>query len=110
MIKNLKKIRNEHRISQQKLGDIVGVSQQSINKYENHADEPDLQTLISIADYFDVSVDYLIGHTDIPHVIEHLTPHDLNDDESMLIEHYRKLTVAEKDSIKFVISNYLLNR
>ena len=110
MVKNLKKLRNEHNISQKQLGEILGISQQSINKYENHGNEPDIQTLINIANYFHISIDYLVGHTEIPHVIEHLQPHDLNDDEAYLIEQYRKLCSAEKDSIKFVVNNYLVKK
>ena len=49
MIKNLKKLRNQYGISQQHLANAVGVSQQSINKYENHKSEPDIETLKAIA-------------------------------------------------------------
>ncbi len=45
MIKNLKALRKEYNISQQQLANIIGVSQQSINKYENHNVEPDIETL-----------------------------------------------------------------
>lgn len=61
MIKNLKTLRNQRGISQKALADIIMVSQQSINKYENHNVEPDIETLIKIADYFQVSLDYLVG-------------------------------------------------
>ena len=64
MLKNLKMLRNQKGVSQQKLAETIGVSQQSINKYENHNVEPDIYTLISIADYFDVSIDYLVGRFD----------------------------------------------
>ena len=53
LVKNLKMLRNEKLISQQKLADTISVSQQSINKYENHDIEPDIQTLKLLADYFD---------------------------------------------------------
>ena len=46
MVKNLKLLRTKYNISQQQLAELVGVSQQSINKYENHKIEPDIQTLI----------------------------------------------------------------
>lgn len=62
MVKNLRKLRNEYKISQKQLADVIGVSQQSINKYENHNIEPDIETLKSIANYFNTSVDYLIGY------------------------------------------------
>lgn len=61
MIKNLKKLRNQYGISQQQLANAVGVSQQSINKYENHKSEPDIETLKAIAVFFNTSIDYLVG-------------------------------------------------
>lgn len=65
MLKNLKKLRTEKGISQQKLADIIMVSQQSINKYENQSCEPDINTMIRIAEYFDVTLDYLVGRSTI---------------------------------------------
>lgn len=106
MIKNLKKLRTQKGISQQQLANVIGISQQSINKYENHKIEPDINTLIAFADFFNTSVDYLIGNTEINHVIEEITHYDLNEDESLLIEGYRKLNEKEKTSIKMVIENY----
>lgn len=106
MIKNLKKLRLEMRMTQQQVADKISVSQQSINKYENHNIEPDIDTLIKIADLFEVSLDYLVGHTDIPHRIETVEPYDLNDDEASLVDNYRKLSVNERSSINMVIKNY----
>ena len=61
MIKNLKALRKEYNISQQQLANIIGVSQQSINKYENHNVEPDIETLKSIATFFNTTIDFLVG-------------------------------------------------
>ena len=61
MLVNLRRLRKEARVSQKKLAEDIGTSQQAINKYENHNIEPDIETLIRLADYFDTSVDYLIG-------------------------------------------------
>ena len=107
MIKNLKKLRTEKSISQRKLADIISVSQQSINKYENHSIEPDIHTLMKLADYFDTSIDYLVGYTTINHKIEHLNSSDLNDDEFSIINKYRKLNESEKNSIRLIIENYI---
>lgn len=106
MIQNLKVLRNKKGISQQKLADAVGVSQQSINKYENHKIEPDIETLIKIADFFETSVDYLIGHTDIDHIIEEITPCTLNDEEMQLINRYRQLSSKQKSGIQSVLDSY----
>ncbi len=64
-MKRLKELREENGISQQKLADEFHISQQSIWKYENGLSEPDIKTLMQFADFFDVSVDYLIGVSDI---------------------------------------------
>ena len=64
-MKRLKELREEKGISQQKLADEFHTSQQSIWKYENGLSEPDIKTLMQFADFFDVSVDYLIGVSDI---------------------------------------------
>ncbi len=108
MIANLKNLRHKKGVSQAALAEAVGVSQQSVNKYENHSIEPDIGVLIKIAEYFNTSVDFLIGHTDIDRVIEMVQPHDLNADEFALIEKYRRLSVKEKESVRLVIENYLL--
>ena len=53
-------------MSQQQLALKLNLSQQTIYKYENQITEPDITTLINLADYFNTSVDYLIGNTDNP--------------------------------------------
>lgn len=106
MIKNLRKLRETHGISQQKLADAIGLTQQSVNKYENHKIEPDIETLIRIADFFHTSVDYLVGHTDVQGTSEGVPVYRLNADEVKLINQYRQLTLKEKDSIHLVMENY----
>lgn len=106
MVKNLKMLRESRGLSQQKLADSVGISQQSINKYENHQTQPDILTLIQLADFFHTSVDFLIGHTDAQAEAEGIPVYRLNAEEVRLIEQYRKLSLKEKDSIHLVMENY----
>ena len=61
----LRELREEKGISQLKLAMDLNMNQNSISRYENGRREADYSTLIRFADYFDVSVDYLIGRTDI---------------------------------------------
>ena len=107
MLKNLKKLREEKGISQRQLADVISVSQQSINKYENHNIEPDIDTLIKMADYFDTSVDYLIGHSKLRRKIEIVNSYDLNMEESKLMDGYRKLSRKQRKSIELIIENYV---
>ena len=62
----LKELRTKHRISQVKLAMDLNMNQNSISRYENGEREADYETLIALADYFNVSVDYLLGRTDNP--------------------------------------------
>lgn len=65
MVARLKQLRKEQGYSQKRLAEILGITQQAVCKYENTVVEPDIQTLIMLADLFEVTVDYLIGHSDI---------------------------------------------
>jgi len=107
MLPNLKLLRKESGISQQKLADSIGMSQQSINQYENHDIEPDIMTLCKLADYFETSVDYLIGHTDIRNHIEPTSAYHLNADEGAIIDRYRALTPKERACVAQVIDTLL---
>ena len=60
----LKDIRTERGISQLKLAVDLNMNQNSISRYENGVREADYNTLITFADYFHVSLDYLLERTD----------------------------------------------
>lgn len=60
----LQQLRKEKNISQLKLALDLNMNQNTISRYENLEREADYKTLIKIADYFHVSIDYLLGRTD----------------------------------------------
>ena len=64
----LKELREKRKISQVKLAMDLSMNQNSISRYENGTREADYKTLIQFADYFDVSIDYLLARTDNPKV------------------------------------------
>ena len=64
----LKQLRQKRGISQLKLAMDLGLNQNSISRYESGEREADYQTLIRLADYFNVSVDYLLERTENPAV------------------------------------------
>ncbi len=107
MIAKLKYLRNKKGISQEKLANALGdISQQSINKYENHKIEPDIQMLIKLADFFDTSVDFLIGHTNIEQTIDSLTEFHLTDKEISLVDSFRKMTPHQQECIKELLLSF----
>ena len=58
--KNLKSLRIEKGISQQKLGEILGFCNQTISFWESGSREPDLDTLLAIARFFEVPIEELL--------------------------------------------------
>ncbi|EOH67569.1 hypothetical protein I584_01944 [Enterococcus hirae ATCC 9790] len=61
---NLKKLRSESDISQLVLAKEIGTTTRQIQRYESGENEPKLSQAVLLADYFDVSLDYLVGRTD----------------------------------------------
>lgn len=62
--KKLRELRKEKGISQKDLGNVLNVCNQAVSFWETGSREPDLDTLREIAEYFETSVDYLLGLTD----------------------------------------------
>ncbi len=62
----LKEIRKSKGISQLKLAMDLNTNQNTISRYETGEREPGINELIKIADYFNVSIDYLLDRTDNP--------------------------------------------
>lgn len=55
-------LRKQNRMTQNELGDVLGYGYSAISNYESGRNEPSINNLIKIADYFNVSIDYLVGH------------------------------------------------
>ena len=62
----LKELRKQKHISQIRLSIEMNMAQNTISQYENEIRQADYDTLIAFADFFDVSIDYLLGRTDNP--------------------------------------------
>lgn len=62
----LKFLRERKNLTQQRLAIELNMNQNTLSRYENMKRQADYNTLILIADYFNVSVDYLLERTDNP--------------------------------------------
>lgn len=111
-MKSLKQLRKDKKISQEQLGHRLGFGKNTISQYETGIREPNIDTLIKLAEYFDVTVDYLIGRENevkeknsflesIPESRKQLINEilSLSDAESRDIENYIKGYKAAKQSI-----------
>lgn len=102
MLKNLKLLRTEKGISQQQLAVFLGVSQQSINKYENNRVEPDITTLCAMADFFHCSIDYLVGRSNQREQTASQA-YSLSYEEALLVDHFRSLSATERTCITTLV-------
>lgn len=62
----IRELRKARHITQLKMAMDLNMSQNTISRYESGEREPGITELIRIADYFHVSIDYLVGRTDTP--------------------------------------------
>ncbi|WP_312280401.1 helix-turn-helix transcriptional regulator [Oscillibacter sp.] len=96
---NLRLLREERKLSQQKLADEFDVAQAQIQKYETGGYQPDIAMLSKYADFFDVSVDFLIGRTDIRRKAEPTEECELNAEEQEIVNRYRNLRPNQRQSL-----------
>lgn len=81
----LKCLRMEKNMSQQELADIVGKTQQAVYLWEKGENEPGIESLNILADYFGVTIDYLTGRKTQEVVYERLTK-GLDQEDIMILE------------------------
>ena len=95
----IKELREEKQISQKKLAEIIGTSQRNIGRWENEENEPSYLQLVKLADFFDVTVDYLIGRSD--DFSNNVAPIQSNvtEKESRLLKAFSTLSALEQDKL-----------
>lgn len=86
----LKELRKEKKISQKKLSEIFGVTEKTISRWENEEVQIKPDKTQELADYFGVSVGYLLGYEETPDSLLDEIASDLN----------RQLTKDEKEDLK----------
>ena len=99
---NLERIRKDKKISQAKLGEVLGLTQQMVSSYEKDLSSPNVEVLTKIADYFNVSIDSLIEH-----VVQ--TP-DSNSAETRMMRYFQKLTDADRDKCIVIVQTLVEDR
>ena len=62
--RRLRDLREDHDKTQQEIADVLGTSQTMYARYERGANELPLRHLLTLADYYGVSADYLLGRSD----------------------------------------------
>lgn len=60
----LKLLRKEKKVPQKELADLLGISIRGYQFYESEVNEPNVKVLTALADFYGVTIDYLVGRTD----------------------------------------------
>ncbi len=103
----LYKLRKEKKMSQQDIGNLIGISSQAVSKWETGISEPDNKSLKKLANFFNVSIDYLLNNTEI-------NDNELKEQEALrkalvnagFMEDIEDLTDGELNKImRFVVHN-----
>ncbi len=63
-ITNIKEIREDHDLNQKDVAKILGMRQQQYSRYENGTQSFPIEHLDKLANYYNTSIDYLVGRTD----------------------------------------------
>ena len=95
----LKEIRESKRISQKQLCEILEFKPTTYNGYEKGVAEPNISTLIKLADFYKVTLDELVGH-EVPYLINKSL---LTDKQTKLIEYVTQLTDSQCDKVEAFI-------
>ena len=95
----LKLLREEAGLTQKQLADKLGVSRGTIGMYEIGQRDPDTETLQKLSDIFGVSVDYLLGKTDIRNPSDEIT--EAVEDDPELLEFWNELKQREDLKLLF---------
>lgn len=62
----LRRLRERRRVSRYVMSELCGLNRNSVRRYERGEAEPTMKALVNIAEYFEVSLDYLVGISDKP--------------------------------------------
>lgn len=94
---NLKKIRQEHKLTQVELANMLGISQKSYSHWETQKTEPTLENVVKLANIFNTTTDYFLGQTiySKANLVRFLDDYD--------VSNIKNWTKEERDSFKFAL-------
>ena len=116
----IRKLREQQEINQQDLAKYLKVAKSTLSQYETGARIPNDDIKKTLASFFNVSIDYLLGLTDIPDTIDNYiakqkktgtqpVDNQYSADERKIIEMYRQLSEKDKGKIEGRIEEMLEN-
>lgn len=104
----LKELRNEKNLTQASVANAIHTSQRNIGRWENNEVLPTADFIIRLAEFFNVSTDYLLGlEDDFGGRVSQKEAPQLNAEERELLQDYRELSAPGKQLVKTTIRAFL---
>lgn len=100
----LRELRKEKNVKQEDIANYLGITKQSYSRYELGIAEPNITTLKKLADYFHISVDYIIGHN-FYNELGYLTEEQKN-----FVQTFLGLNPANQTKAVIYVAGLLLNQ
>ena len=105
-MEKLRLLRLNKGLSQQRLADLLDVSQQSVYKYENDISEPDIQTLKRLSGLFHTSIDYIVGNTENPMKNDFMIETALTNEELEYLRMYRNIPDRRRRIVEAILREF----
>lgn len=99
----LLQLRLSKKLKQKDVADAIGVSERSYSTYENNSRDPSTDTVIKLSKFFNVSIDYLLGTSDVPTVH---TSGNLNL-EGLLAKIFFEISDETREEFVSLVENYI---
>ena len=103
----LQQLRYEQNLSQEDVAKVLNITRQGYSRYERGEREANYETLCKLAELFNVSIDYLLGHSTYYYPDNLKTDSYSDEEERALIEKYRELNAPGKKLVNTVIDTHL---
>lgn len=94
LAKRLRQLRKATGANQAEIAELLSISREAYSMYETHRRQPNNEMLRILADHYGVSVDYMLGRTDVPEVAMYL-----EEDEKFLLDTFRNVDSRARDTI-----------
>ena len=104
----LLELRTEKELSQRKMAQQLNISQGTYNNWENSNTQPSIEQLVQLAEFFGVSVDYLVGNTDDFGTVVSSRP--LTREEEKILALFSSLNGEQKNALTLILENLADNK
>lgn len=107
-MERLKALRKQHKLTQTQVGNYLGITVSAYGNYELGQREPSIDMLGKLADYFGVTVDYLIGRDDkaLSEPLKTKKSPALSEEDEAMLNTYLELSDDSKRVVRYTVNMY----